>query len=148
MIIYWFVCVCVCRSWSKYKEQPVGVFLVNFFITFCMGLMWFGGLVVYGIGTIVIGDLGTSVGWPMYMVAMVLSSNIGAIILGEWKNTEKTSRIRMGVGLGFLALAIVLLALGSSLGGSNDNSNSSSSSNSNSSDSECFFSSDSNSTLF
>ena len=113
------------RSWAKYREQPPKVFLLNFFITFCMGLMWFGGLLVYGIGTIVIGDLGTSVGWPMYMVAMVLSSNIGAIIIGEWKGTMKKSRTRMGIGLGFLAVAVVLLAVGSSLGDGDDNGSSS-----------------------
>lgn len=89
-----------------------------------MGVMWFGGLLVYGIGTIVIGDLGTSVGWPMYMVAMVLSSNIGAILLGEWKGTKKKSRMRMGIGLGFLAVAIVLLALKSSLDDDDDGSSS------------------------
>lgn len=116
------------RSWVKYREQPMKVFLFNFFITFCMGLMWFGGLLVYGIGTIVIGDLGTSVGWPMYMVAMVLSSNIGAIIIGEWKGTMKKSRMRMGIGLGFLAVAVVLLALGSSLDDGGDENISSSSS--------------------
>ena len=50
---------------------------------------------------------------PVYLVAMVLSSNLGGIITGEWKGTRLKSRLWMAAGLLLLAVSIAVSTVGS-----------------------------------
>ena len=41
------------------------------------------GNIIYGMGEQQLGSLGTIVGWPIYLVSMVFSSNMAAIWTGN-----------------------------------------------------------------
>lgn len=80
--------------------------------TAVMGVLWFGSNVSYGVATTQLpGDLGTEVGWPIYIIGMVLVANISGVVTGEWKLAGRTARAWMGVGLSILCLAIVAVGL-------------------------------------
>jgi hypothetical protein len=100
-----------------------------------MGVLWMSANILYGMGGQSIGSLGKVVGWPIYLVSMVISSNIGAVVtglsrvaeharecvlnccifyfvLGEWKNTGIQAKVWMAGGLLLLAAAIVVSTVG------------------------------------
>ena len=68
------------RAWSAYAlapwyyASPHGA--MNWIYTIIMGLLWYGGNVMYGIGSNMLGDLGDAVGWPVFIVCMVMTGNI------------------------------------------------------------------------
>lgn len=83
-----------------------------------MGLAWPGGIVVYGIGAAAMGPFGAYAGYPMMLLCSVLVGNLAGVASGEWRGTQKTSRLTMGAGVFVLLLAFGLLAYANHLLGS------------------------------
>jgi hypothetical protein len=80
-----------------------------------MGLVWFFGNILYGLGALLMGDLGASLGWPVFMVATILTSNGAAVIMGEWSNCGPSALRWLCGGLALLVVAIVLVGLASAV---------------------------------
>ena len=80
------------------------------FFGLVMGALWFSSLVVYGAAAAKMADLGPVLGWPLFMSAIILTSNIWGLALGEWKGAARTSLITMFAGLGGLILGFCTLA--------------------------------------
>src|SRR5439155_12301925 len=57
----------------------------NFFLAFVMGFLWMSGMAVYGSSTVFLGKLGPSVGWPIFMACLIISSNVWGLVAGEWR---------------------------------------------------------------
>jgi len=83
--------------------------LPYWFLALAMGVLWFGSVVLYGWATLRIGDLGAVLGWPLFMVTIVLGSALWGVVTGEWKNASGRARILMGSAVGVLAVAIIVL---------------------------------------
>lgn len=79
-----------------------------------MGLLWFGSIILYSISTVKLGDLGTSIGWPLFLAAIVVASSLFGVLAGEWKNTGSRPILTMAVGIACLVLAIAILSYASS----------------------------------
>lgn len=80
-----------------------------------MGLFWFGSLVFYSKASQIIGDLGPVIGWPLFMIFIILTSNLWGYATKEWKGVSvRVGRVMLG-GVGFLVLAVVVIAYGTSL---------------------------------
>jgi L-rhamnose-H+ transport protein len=79
----------------------------NWILGVLMGILWFGGLSLYGLGALHMGKLGTSLGWPLLMGTIILTSNVGGYIAGEWSGADRSIRSYL-----FSGMAIILLALG------------------------------------
>jgi L-rhamnose-H+ transport protein len=77
-------------------------------------VLWFGSLGIYGIGAAKMGDLGTVIGWPVFVGLSLIFSNYWAIRAGEWKGAKKPLLI-MGSGIAILMVATVILAYASSM---------------------------------
>ena len=105
----------LCRhgTWHEFRIAGFRDTCFNTFLMFVMAVLWFGGTVIYGIGATLIGSLGATIGWPVYMALMVLSANIGALLQGEWRNTTARPRWLLVAGLLVLLLCIVFFALSS-----------------------------------
>jgi L-rhamnose-H+ transport protein len=78
-----------------------------------MGVLWFGSIVLYSISTIKLGDLGTSIGWPLFLASIVIASTTFGVLTGEWANTGRRPMRTMIYGVGCLVLAIAILAYAS-----------------------------------
>ncbi|MGA9353538.1 MAG: L-rhamnose/proton symporter RhaT [Terriglobales bacterium] len=75
-----------------------------------MGLLWFGSIILYSISTLKLGELGASIGWPLFLASIVVASTFFGILTGEWARTG-TRPIRMMIaGVGFLVVAIAVLS--------------------------------------
>jgi len=75
-----------------------------------MGLLWFGSIILYSISTVKLGDLGTSIGWPLFLASIVVASTIFGAVTGEWAQTGTRPIRTMIAGVSFLVLAIGVLS--------------------------------------
>jgi L-rhamnose-H+ transport protein len=80
------------------------------FLALLMGLLWFGSVVLYGMATLRIGNLGAVLGWPLFMATIVLGSSLWGAVTGEWKHASNRARALMGTSVFVLLVAIAVLA--------------------------------------
>lgn len=76
-----------------------------------MGLLWMGSVAIYGMAAGYIGTLGTSVGWGIYQVIMILAANLSGVLTGEWKSAGRGPVYVLSAGLGLLAMAVVVMSM-------------------------------------
>lgn len=70
-----------------------------------MGVLWFGGHLLYGMGISFLGTLGPTLGWPVYMSFLVISAGFYGFVIGEWRRVT-TGPIRLQlVGMAILCVA-------------------------------------------
>jgi L-rhamnose-H+ transport protein len=74
-----------------------------------MGILWAGGIVVYGRGASMGGTYGPVFGFPIMLIASILTGNIAGVLSGEWRSTPANARRTMAIGVGVMVLAIVVL---------------------------------------
>ena len=80
-----------------------------------MGLFWTGGIVIYGMGTTMIGERGAYLGFPVLMVVSIITGNVFGVLTGEWKGVSVKPKRKMGLGIVVLVIAIVILGLSMNL---------------------------------
>jgi L-rhamnose-H+ transport protein len=95
------------RTWNRFAA-----FLPDFWFAALMGVLWMGAMAVYGTSSSFLGALGTSVGWGLFQIFMIMTANVSGVITGEWKSAAVRARGQLRFGLGLLAVATVLMALG------------------------------------
>jgi L-rhamnose-H+ transport protein len=88
---------------------------INWLHTFLMGIMWYGGVGIYGMALSKLGPLAHSIGWPVIQSMAVASGNIWGIVTGEWKGTGKAPISIMIVGLMLLFIGIGIIGWSSTL---------------------------------
>ena len=109
-IITLIYCVYLIRknnSWNYFKKSGTNKYWV---LTFIMGVMWFGGIALYGTAVMNLGNLGASIGWPIIQSMAILSGNIAGIFSGEWKDSGKKPLRTMLLGLLFLVVGISVIS--------------------------------------
>jgi L-rhamnose-H+ transport protein len=80
-----------------------------------MGFLWFGSIILYSISTVKLGALGSVIGWPLFLGAIVIASTVLGVATGEWANTGKTPIKIMILGVSCLVLAIAILGYASNI---------------------------------
>jgi L-rhamnose-H+ transport protein len=76
-----------------------------------MGLFWFGGQTLYGLGISRMGSLGVVVGWPLLMGMIIVTSNAAGVLTGEWNGVSAESKRFLAAGIAIILLALGVLAL-------------------------------------
>lgn len=99
---------------SLFRESGTGWYWIAAAI---MGIVWAGGIIVYGAGAVRLGHLGAYIGFPMMLIASILTGNVLGFIHGEWKNAGRTALRLMAGGVALLIAAILLLGVANSLNG-------------------------------
>jgi L-rhamnose-H+ transport protein len=100
------------RTWSNFR-QPKAVPL--YMLAILMGLLWGGGIFVYGAASPKLGKLGPAIGWPLSLVVSLVTANCVGFLTGEWKLSSAAARRWMMVGLAVLLVAIGILGWSGSL---------------------------------
>jgi len=77
-----------------------------------MGVLSMGAFALYGMSASYLGPLGTSIGWGLFQIFMIMTATLSGICTGEWKNAPRFATLLLGLGLTCLTGATVLLALG------------------------------------
>lgn len=100
------------KTWKNYFLPRTGLF---WFYGLGMALLWYGGLIVYGRGAATMGVLGSIIGWPLFMAAVIFFSSVWGFATGEWKGSSSYAKKLMLGGFLILMLASALLGVVNSL---------------------------------
>ena len=77
-----------------------------------MAVFWMGAVALYGVSSVYLGALGTSVGWALFQIFMIMTANLSGVLTGEWKSAPLAAKRGLWAGLVLLALATALIAEG------------------------------------
>lgn len=96
------------KTFSRYSGTPF-----YWLILLLMGVMYSGSVAMWGMSSSqsLLGALGPSIGWALFIGGLVVSSNIGGFATGEWKGAG-SSATRLMVG-GILVMVIAAFCIGS-----------------------------------
>lgn len=78
-----------------------------------MAALWFGGIMIYGIGAADLGALGGVIGWPLFTATIIITANLWGAISGEWKATAISTKAYSLSGILALVAAIYVISRGS-----------------------------------
>ncbi|HUC29482.1 MAG TPA: L-rhamnose/proton symporter RhaT [Candidatus Acidoferrum sp.] len=97
------------RTWSVFYEgNPSGYWLLGLL----MGLLWFGGTVLYGMGAASLGALGGIIGWPIFLTVDVIGALLWGAMSGEWRGASRRALVYNWAGVGILLVAIAVISAG------------------------------------
>jgi len=94
------------RTWSDFRQPKAAT---PYALGILMGLLWGGGIFVYGADSPLLGKLGPAIGWPLTLVVGLGAANGCGFLTGEWRLSTPSARRWMMGGLAILLLAIGIL---------------------------------------
>jgi L-rhamnose-H+ transport protein len=97
------------KGWSVFAGQG---WAREVLLGAAMGVLWLSGIVTYGYGTSLVGKYGTSVGFALFVTAVILASNTLGIVAGEWKGTAPLTRRFLYAAVAVIVLSILVLSAG------------------------------------
>lgn len=100
------------RTLANYRTPGTARYWVGAVI---MGLLWAGGVVVYGAGATRIGRFGPFFGFPVMLISSILTGNVLGALSGEWTGDAARPKRVMATGVAILILAIGLLGFANTL---------------------------------
>lgn len=80
-----------------------------------MGVVWFFGIMAYGMGATDFGSLGAALGWPVFMAMNIVTANVWGVLSGEWKGSSRLTYVYSWTGISVLILAIYAISRASGL---------------------------------
>ncbi len=75
-----------------------------------MAALWFGGTYGYGLGAATMGRYGTSIGYAIYVIVLMLWSTTLGVMTGEWKTARPATFRRMRAGVAVILAAVLVLS--------------------------------------
>jgi L-rhamnose-H+ transport protein len=81
-----------------------------------MGFLWFSSTVIYGAVSARLGKMGPILGWPLFMSAIIITSNVWGLATGEWKGSGSKALNTMRGSIFFLIMGFAALAYAGRLG--------------------------------
>jgi len=97
------------RTWGVFRQGSPSTYWL---LGISMGLLWFGGIVLYGMGAASLGTLGGIVGWPIFMTIDIIAALFWGAVSGEWKGASRRALVYNWAGVGFLLIAIAVISVG------------------------------------
>jgi L-rhamnose-H+ transport protein len=94
-------------SWRAYRAAGSAK---NWIASATMGVLWMFGIVVYGAGASSLGDLGTIIGWPLFMATVIVTSNMWGFATGEWRHARPAAVAYNIAGVIVLIAAILVIS--------------------------------------
>jgi L-rhamnose-H+ transport protein len=101
------------RTWGLLTQGNV---LARYWLgAVLMGIVWFLGIAVYGIGAAALGTLGAVVGWPLFMAMNIIAANSWGVASGEWRGASRLTYGYSWAGIVVLLGAIYVISRASNL---------------------------------
>ena len=97
------------ETWNLFRA--VG-WLKESMLSTAMGVLWLGGILLYGIGASLMGTYGTSVGFVLMVASVVIAANVAGVLSGEWTSVSSRTRRLLAAGLASILLSVVVLSFG------------------------------------
>ncbi len=80
-----------------------------------MGILYFGSLLVFDHASLLLGNMGVVIAWPLLMIFIILTSNLWSFIHQEWRKAHRLAFNYLSVSLFCLILAVASLSFASYL---------------------------------
>ncbi len=97
------------NTWGRLVGPGAGLVLL---LAATMAVLHNAAIFLFGLGWIHIGDLGVSVGYPIFMSVAILVGNVHGFRSGEWKGASRQSILWILAGIALLIVGVCLLAQG------------------------------------
>jgi L-rhamnose-H+ transport protein len=94
-------------SWSLFRKTPSDASW-----PVLMAVLWMGAFALYGMSSVYLGSLGTSLGWVLFQIFMIMRATLSGVMTGEWKRASRAALLLLALGMASLVGATVLLAAG------------------------------------
>src|SRR6202035_1601159 len=65
-----------------------------------MGGLWMGAFALYGMSATYLGSFGTSIGWGLFQIFMIITATLAGVLTGEWKGAPRMATLLLVLGLG------------------------------------------------
>ena len=105
-------CAYLFKKNNSFKKYSTPATVSNYLKAGAMAFFWFGGMAVYVLASaLYLGKVGPIVGWPLFLSATIIVSNILGVLTREWKGVSSKAFMRMYGGIVLLIIAIVLASL-------------------------------------
>jgi L-rhamnose-H+ transport protein len=99
------------KTWSAFWQS--GAFLWNFGSAALMAILWYGGILMFGMsGKKIGGGMGPSIAFALFASGTVLFANLFGWLAGEWKGASRLTIRGFVIGMVLVVAAIVLIAFG------------------------------------
>jgi L-rhamnose-H+ transport protein len=96
------------RSWNVFLVSPTS----DLVLSVLLGVLFMGSTVLYGLGAVRLGLLGTSVGWGIMQIMQIVIGNVTGFLTGEWRLARAKSVRLMLAGVAVLVVASMVMAYG------------------------------------
>jgi len=100
------------NTWGDYKKTQTGSY---WFLASLMAAIWMPAIALYGRGAVLMGDLGGSAGWGLYMGVVILISNVWGFVTGEWRGIHGRPIRLIIIGVVLLLIAICIIGYATTL---------------------------------
>lgn len=75
-----------------------------------MATLWMGAMALYGMSASYLGRFGTSIGWGLFQIFMIMSATLSGVFMGEWRRAPGLARTLLFLSMICLGGATALLA--------------------------------------
>jgi L-rhamnose-H+ transport protein len=94
-------------TWATFAQSPPdGLWAL------LMGVLWMGSMAIYGVSAVYLGTLGTSIGWGLFQIFMIMTATLSGVLTGEWKRAPVRAVALLTAGMTGLIGATILLSYG------------------------------------
>jgi L-rhamnose-H+ transport protein len=94
------------KSWKSFQSPAPDAFW-----SILMSVLWMGAFALYGMSATYLGSLGTSIGWGLFQIFMIMTATLSGVLMGEWKGAPRSATLPLGLGLASLTCATALLSM-------------------------------------
>ena len=93
-------------SFRKFALPATGYYWL---LAIAMGLLWAGGIVIYGLGASRQGIYGPVYAFPVMLIVSILTGNLTGVLLGEWRGVISRAKRTMQFGVVIMIASIIIL---------------------------------------
>jgi L-rhamnose-H+ transport protein len=94
------------RTWNRFQSA----WFPEVWCGIAMGILWMSAFAIYGVSSVFLGALGTSAGWALFQIFMIMTANCSGVLTAEWRSAPQSAKWGLAVGVVLLASATVLIA--------------------------------------
>jgi L-rhamnose-H+ transport protein len=102
-------CVYLGRKRGTFRKFTLPDTGYYWLLAVAMGLLWSGGIVVYGLGASTQGAYGPVFGFPVMLIVSILTGNLTGVLLGEWRGAKTSAKRTMQFGVVIMIASIIIL---------------------------------------
>ena len=105
----YFLCIMIKNK--TLKNLRSGKTLIYYFYIIVMSIFYWVPMIIFTSASIIIGGvLAPTIAWPLFMVFIILTSNMWSFIYGEWENATVNSIIKIWASITIFICAISLFS--------------------------------------